>query len=399
MNKLPKSFISFKNNLTKIKQNEQLGILSLIVIIFLDIFVLSVIFTGLTEHTSQLTSPRQYAPQVCQEIFIDRNWSSENEIDKLQSLVLFNYDEDLEIKRMHAICQKLCKSIALIKSDSQLNDLLERRSSLQRDSEQLNQAASKARTLTQNTFLSNISEKENHNNHPTIMATSKAQSDKLETISSEIDKINLKLYNHPEIKDFLSLIHTWDKTQEEDFRNDIESFKFWYKYKEFSWQMLFLIPLFFIIYLWNHISIKKEHGLQLLISSHLLIVITIPIFLQIINLVLELIPQYFFKKLFETLKAMHLVAIWHYALILLSVIVTLFLIYIIQKKLFNKKRLQEKRFSNSACIECGRKLPKVLDYCPFCGAQQVEECSVCQSKSFICGDFCSSCGHKKESIK
>ncbi|MBI9032557.1 zinc ribbon domain-containing protein [bacterium] len=401
MSLIQKRFVSFKNNLTKIKNKEPLGMLSLIVIIFLDIFVLSVLFTGLADHTKQLTSPSHYAPQTCHEVFIKQNWTPENKLDQLQELILSDYYDrrhspTIDIKRMQPKCQEFYENVEKIKADPLLIKFFLQRRSLQEESNQLNRKAASRKPVTDNTLLTDISREEYLNKHPAISATTKAETDKLEILTSKIDKINYEIYNKQEVKNLFQVITSWDSKQRQEFIDDIEAFEQWYKYKELGWQMLFLIPLLLIFYLWNHRSLKKESGLQVLISTHLLVIIAIPIFIKIIELVLELIPKHFLKKLFQALTALHLVAIWHYILILLSVLVAIFLIYIIQKKLFNKKRLQQKRLSNSSCIECGKKLPDNVKFCPFCGKQQVETCSECKIETYICGDFCINCGDKRD---
>jgi len=401
MSLIQKRFVSFKNNLTKIKNKEPLGMLSLIVIIFLDIFVLSVLFTGLADHTKQLTSPSHYAPQTCHEVFIKNNWTPENRIDQLQELVLSDYynrkySPIIDINRMHPKCQDFYQNIEKIKRNPVLMKVFVQRRNLEVEINQLNEKANTRKTVTENTLLTDISREEYLNKHPAISATTKAETDRLELLTSKIDNLDIEIFNNQEVKNLFQVIISWDSKEVQEFIDDVEAFEQWYKYKELGWQMLFLIPLLLIFYLWNHRSLKKESGLQVLISTHLLVIIAIPIFIKIIELVLELIPKHFLKKLFQALTALHLVAIWHYILILLSVLVAIFLIYIIQKKLFNKKRLQQKRLSNSSCIECGKKLPDNVRFCPFCGTHQVVDCSECKVETYVCGDFCSNCGAKRD---
>lgn len=401
MNIVKKRFLLFKGNLTSIKKKEPLGKLSLLVIIFLDIFVLSVIFKGLAEHTSQLTTLWQYAPQTCQEAFINQTWTPITKIDKLQHIILYdNYhhrsSSTLDVKRMHPKCQEFYKSVELIEADSLLMHLFGNRKSLQRESDELNKRATRRKPVTDNTLLTDISQGNRHKPHSAITAKNKADTDKLEILTSQLDKIDKDIQSNQKVKVVFGVIDSWDEQQLQKFVSDIDSFEKWYKFRQLAWEMLFLIPLFLLFYLWNHRSIKKENGLQVLISTHLLVVIVIPIFIKILHVVLELIPQHFFKKLFETLSSLHIMAIWHYILILLAIFLAIFLIYIIQKKLFNNKRLQQKRLSNSCCIECGKKLPTNVKICPFCGMKQVDDCPECKEETYICGDFCINCGAKKE---
>lgn len=401
MSIVKKRFISFKNNLTKIKDKEPLGRLSLVVIVLLDIFVMIVLFKGLADHTNQLTSLSQYAPQTCQKAFINQSWTPENEIDKLQNVVLFDYYRysslsPLDLKKMHPKCEEFYMNVELIKADSLLMQLFVKRESLQQESNQLNERATSRKPVTDNTLLTDISQRNRTKPHSAISAKNEAETDKLEMLISQINNINNEIHTKQEVKDLFGIIRSWNGEQRLQFVAEIETFEKWYIFRELGWQMLFLIPLFWIFYFWNHRSLKKENGLQLLISTHLLVVTAIPIFIKIIDVVLELIPQHFFKKLFEALAAFHLMAIWHYALILLSIFLAIFLIYIIQKKLFNKKRLQQKRLSNSCCIECGKKLPSNVKNCPFCGMQQVENCSECSVETYVCGNFCINCGSKRD---
>ena len=123
---------------------------------------------------------------------------------------------------------------------------------------------------------------------------------------------------------------------------------FWYPVKRLGMQMLFLLPLFAIFYVWNNASIRKSRGIQALVSSHLLVVSFIPIFFKIIETVYDIIPKKLLKKLIDLLESLKLVAIWHYFVIALAVAAALFLIYIFQKKLFSREKLIERRIAKDS---------------------------------------------------
>jgi len=76
------------NRLTRITENEPLSLLSIVLIVFLDLFVLVNLFVGLNNQTKQLTSPDEYIPNVCREIIIDKNWVEENKMSELSNLIL-----------------------------------------------------------------------------------------------------------------------------------------------------------------------------------------------------------------------------------------------------------------------------------------------------------------------
>lgn len=66
-----------------------------------------------------------------------------------------------------------------------------------------------------------------------------------------------------------------------NLRTTLASLEFYYPIKQLAVELLFLIPLFLIVMFWNGRSIKHESGAQTLVSSHLLVVIFIPIFWDI----------------------------------------------------------------------------------------------------------------------
>ena len=158
------------------------------------------------------------------------------------------------------------------------------------------------------------------------------------------------------------------------------------------WQLLFMLPLFFIFFFWHSRNVKRNNKIQLLISSHLLVVASIPIVLKIINLVLELIPKHFFKEVFKILEQFHIIALWHYVVILVSIFAVILFIYLIQKKFFNKKRLYQKRLMKGSCYLCGKVLPQKSEICPFCGTNQLRKCPNCNADTYVAGEYCVNCG-------
>ncbi len=130
MQKLTEKLNTFKNRLVKINDEEPLSRLSLFVIIALDIFILFVVFQGLNDHTSQLTSPNEYVPYDCRNALIEKNWTDANKISKLQKLALIDHDDYAyrrdslfrteNIEQMHPICRDFYKKIEVISKDKEL---------------------------------------------------------------------------------------------------------------------------------------------------------------------------------------------------------------------------------------------------------------------------------------
>ncbi len=154
-------------------------------------------------------------------------------------------------------------------------------------------------------------------------------------------------------------------------------------------------PAFLTFFHWLEISDKKGNPIQTLIASHLLVIAALPIILKIIELVIDIIPKHFFKNLFKILQSLHLMALWHYFIILGSIAVGLFLVYFIQRKVFNRQKVIQKRLMKGACISCSKKLPPSAKTCPFCGINQLAICAVCEKETPSAGTYCIHCGAQR----
>jgi hypothetical protein len=402
MKNIKESIFAFKDRLVNIGSEEPLSKLSLFVIIALDIFILSVVFQGLNEHTKQITSPDEYVPYECQEVFIRRNWSSNNFLTKLQPLVLsghnnysYKYDSRLEQVKtevMHNSCREFYTKVKLVAENQKLKNLFIDRQETLKQRGQLNKSLNQSKDVYDTSLLENIADPKKDSNDLTAVKTS------ITSYKSEIEVVTQRLINtektingEPLITELRGMLSPDNKLRQE-IVNDFKKFQKVYPLKELGWQLVFMLPLFFVFYIWSSRSVKKNSKVQTLIATHLLVVASIPIILKVMEVVLDLIPLHFFKNLFKLLKSLHIIAIWHYVVILISVCATLFAVYVIQKKIFNKKRIQQKRLMKGACYSCGRKLPNSEHTCPFCGTKQQTNCHRCHEKTYVCGDYCKNCG-------
>lgn len=63
--KIATLFTSFRNRLTKISEKEPLSRFSLLLVILFDIFLFSLIASGLSDVTKNITTPSEYAGYSC----------------------------------------------------------------------------------------------------------------------------------------------------------------------------------------------------------------------------------------------------------------------------------------------------------------------------------------------
>ena len=389
-----------RKRLTSISQEEPLNKLSLATIILLDLFVLSLIFAGLNEHTQQLTTVNEYMPSQARNIFIEQAWLPDTRVAKLEALILaernnYHYDyeglfKERKLKIMHPASARLFRQISALSQDATIRELFLQRQKAVAEQTKIEEIFDKAKKSYDTQLLENIANA-SKSGASEIATTAQRHKQKLEMLSAEIAKVEERIQAQAGVQK-LWQVTAPDEAVRARIIADYKRFQFWFPVKELGWQLIFLLPIFWLFYVWSVRSVRKDNPIQTLMASHLLVIATLPIIIKVIELVVEIIPKHFFKKIFELLQAMHLMALWHYFVILAVIGIGLLLVYCIQRKVFNQQQVVQKRLMKGACIVCNKKLPTNARFCPFCGRVQVMECSACKQATPIGGAFCVHCG-------
>jgi hypothetical protein len=400
MKKLKAKISGFKSRLTSVSQEEPLNKLSLTTIIILDLFVLMILFNGLDEHTRQLTTADEYLPVAARSIFIEQDWTPANRISRLQPLILadrnnarYRYEspfDEQKISRMHPAGRKFYGQVKSLAQDKNLSALFLTRQKTVEEREKTEEAFDKAKQSYDTQLLENIANAAKSGGNATS-TTAREYSQKIERLTAEIRNTEQQIHAHPDIQKLWGLITPDDATRDRIVA-DFKKFQFWFPLKELVWQLLFLLPIFGVFYAWSCRSVKKGKPIQTLIASHLLVIAALPIILKMIELVIDIIPKHFFKNLFNILQSLHLMALWHYFIIFGSIAIGLFLVYFIQRKVFNRQKVMQKRLMKGACTICNKKLPPGATFCPFCGAGQRTVCAACGKETPVGGSHCILCG-------
>lgn len=395
--------LKFKDKFGRIKANltsvgdQPLSKAVLVILLFLDIFILVSIFDGLDRHTRQLSSPDEYIPDSCREIVINRQWNPTNLTDNLSQIITSfktNYYRIEEKKKeRHPVCSPYIDLIDQIKNDKALTDVFEERNKAVREAKELQHQINSLKGAYDTSLLETIAkEPEREGKVDAIKKDFQQKTNALNILKNRIASLEQTIHENTKVKLF------WEKMQglqEQDrgkLISDLRNLNFWYPLKRLGMQMLFLLPLFAVFYAWNNASIRKSRGIQTLVSSHLLVVSFIPIFCKIIETVYDIIPKVFLQKFIDLLESLKLVAIWHYLIMAFAVAAALLLIYVFQKKLFSQEKLIERRISKGACQHCGKHLPAGSQACPFCGSGQFKPCSHCNKPMHVYGKYCRECG-------
>ena len=388
----------FQQRLTHLDK-QPLGKAALVVILFLDLFILISIFDGLADHTRQLASPDQHIPGLCREIVIDAEWTPTNRLGNLAALVSrYNAltvmpDEDSDISRQHPICAPIIQHYKAIRDDTGLVRSLVETRNLQQESRDIRAELERIKGAYDTQLLESIAgQTQTSENIDSIRKVVADKTLELNNLARKQETLHNALEQDPRVNGFFTLIAQISNTDRTALRDELRRLNFWYPAKRLGMEMLFLLPLLVVFYFWNSRSISGNRPFQALVSSHLLVVTLIPVFFKIVDLIYDIIPRKLLRQLIELLESLKLVAIWHYLLITAAVITALALIYLFQKKLFSHEKLMQRRIARGQCQECGLHLPQDSRHCPTCGAAQYRVCSHCNEPTHVHGRFCKACG-------
>ncbi|ACD94825.1 zinc ribbon domain-containing protein [Trichlorobacter lovleyi] len=386
-----------KASLTNL-DNQPLSKATLVILLFLDIFILTAIFNGLAAHTRQLSTPEEFIPSACREMVIDRTWNPTNRIENLSQLVnttnnsYYHRPQEGPHER-HPVCTPYLNLLDRIKNDKALATSFDERQKAERETQELQRRIDQLKGSYDTALLEAIAQQpEPATEIDATKAEFKQRTCRLNSLKTMLATLDEQINSNPTVAALWARLQASQASDRQALLAELRTLNFWYPVKRFGMQMLFLLPLFAIFYAWNNASIRRSRGLQTLVSSHLLGVAFIPIFCKLIEAIYDIIPKQLLHKLIALLTALKLVAIWHYLIIALAIVAALFLIYIFQKKLFSREKLIERRIAKGECQQCGKHLPNGARACPFCGYLQFSPCPACGKPKHTQSRHCWACG-------
>ena len=388
----------FRSNLTSLN-DQAIGKTVFTIIIFLDVFILISVFQGLSDHTRQLATPNEFIPQYCRDIVIDDDWNQNNRLIRTAGIVTryrssyVHINEKDRVKSLHPVCAPISKLLRSIEDDktlaSDLNAFLRNRNHIVKMELELKRTSGAYNTA----LLEVIAEQNSANeNQAPLKKKISELTDDLNGLVSEEAKAESKIMQDERISRLFSMIERSPKVNRGALLEALRDLNFWYPVNRLGMEMLFLLPLIFIFYLWNAKSVKASRPYQSLVSAHLLVVVFIPVIFKIVELIYDIVPKKLLKQVFEFLESFNLIAIWHYAMMGIAVITALSLIYFMQKKIFSQEKITQKRIIKGQCQNCGCHLPNGNQACSICGFKQFRQCGHCKGDTYVYGQYCKECG-------
>jgi hypothetical protein len=396
-----KKIVSIRHNLSSL-DNQPIGRAALSILIFLDLIILISIFDGLSEHTRQLNTPSQLIPQYCRDIVIENEWNGTSRLSKLARVVTdargsyYLKDKRERALERHPVCAPIAQLLFSLEDDVDVSEKLKRSLDISNQIEQLDSTLKYINSAYDTSLLEDIADQnQDRENVESLRKDFAVKTGSLNQLTDSQRTLITSLEQDRRIRELFALVDSFTEQDRNSLKEDLRQLNFWYPVKRLGMEMIFLLPLFMIFYFWNMKSLAASRPFQTLVSSHLLVVVFIPVVFKIVELIYDILPKKIFKQLIDWLESLQLVALWYYLMMAVIIIAALALIYLFQKKLFSRERLMVKRISKGECQNCGTRLPEKSSACPFCGFEQFKHCNNCDKPTYVFGKFCKECGHSQ----
>jgi len=389
---------------TRKVNNEPINKVSLVLIIIMDIFILSNVFTGLNDISNWYISPSQaypcYSPwqSYVNSVAQDRDYIAiTQEVNNpLNGDSLTDQYQRTSREKIGDV-SSICMNYASLKDNFYQPNYQQRFEAIENDQatiRTIEQENINIRQQYDSSLLEDIAGQPRELSINPVEARQARQTleenqEKINDLEEQIDAQKEEVYNLPESQEFLSLLNSTG--QFEMLERNFNRASFWYPSIQIIFQLLFLLPLIAIA-TWIHVGAEKRGDGQLaLISWHLLVIFFIPLIIKIFEF---LQVGVLFSFLIDIVSILFggLLFLISYLYIFIIPLVTFALIKFCQKFIFNKKSQASKRVEQSQCLNCARKIPPNAAYCPHCGYGQYVECHHCHNMTYQHLPYCTHCG-------
>ena len=407
---------------------QSLNVPSLIVIVFVDIFILANVFFGLNDISNWHLSPDQAYPcynewqtyrgsqdsgkdyaMVSRSIVPSNSSISDyrttynrtdpppvNSSDPTSIRDSYQRNQINHIGQVSPQCldygglkdalrtPENLKTVASIDTKLQKISQLEqtnRNIRAQYDSTLLEKVAGQPRSQSINTISAEQAKQKTDTNSATISQ-----------LKQEITELKQTLLAQPVVQTLL--IYLKNPATFETIAEQYRHASFWYPSIQLAFQALFLSPLILISYAIHRFALRKNYGLVALITWHLLIIATIPALLKLFEfLQVGVLFQWIATAIGKIFG--NLLFLVSYSQIVLIPLVGFGLIKLIQRLSQRRAKGQTdatNRIAQSRCLRCATKIGPNDAYCAHCGYQQYEKCPSCHVVTHRQMPHCTHCG-------
>jgi hypothetical protein len=385
---------------------------SLIVVVFIDIFILVNIFIGLNDISNWHLGPKQIQPCYSEwntyrdsknpgkdYEFISKSIGEiiDRDPDRTSRQAEYQRAQIGHLGKVSSVCldyaglqdkMRTPENQSTIRSiDTQLDKVTRLEASnrsirKQYDSTLLDRVAGQSPSQSINTVSAEKARQTIDNNNSSI-----------NQIKQEVSQSKKTLLVQPTVLAVLSRLQ--DNSAFASIEKEYRHLAFWDPSVQIGFQALFLVPLILISLFIHRFAVRKNYGLVALITWHLLIISAIPAVLKIFEfLQVGVLIQWIATTIGRIFGG--LLFLVSYVQILLIPVAGFALIKFIQRfskpTIVNPQVQAATRILESRCLSCAKKIRPQDAHCSHCGYQQYEECPNCHAITHRHMPHCTHCG-------
>lgn len=227
-----------------------------------------------------------------------------------------------------------------------------------------------------------------------------------DTIQTEIQQLRAQISSaqaqvsklRSEQNSLYASINTQLTALKKSYQEALEYFqkvKAWYKLKVFALTLLYVVP-FFLFSTRQYFKLKKKDSPYTIIFTALMGAFSI-LLLQVLWMFLyDIVLARWIKfaiELFSTVPFLRYIL--YYGGIIVTIAIFGGIVYVLQKKIFDPRKIALRRLKENKCPKCSFVIDRHDDHCASCGVKLKEVCEHCAQKRFVFLPHCPVCGLKK----
>lgn len=220
------------------------------------------------------------------------------------------------------------------------------------------------------------------------IANSKSQFSSFQNENSSLEKKKSSIIS--QIKNQVSSLEQSYESAQEYYQTKND----WYKFKTFLLTLIFVLP-FFALSVYFYLRLKRKNSPYTIILTAATTAFSI-LFLQVVGVFLyDILPRDWFSRIFKFFLEVPLLRyVIYYGSVILVIGLFGGIVYYIQKRVFDPKKVAIRRLKDKKCPGCSFSLDPHHNFCPDCGLQLKEKCGHCGNLKIRYLPNCPNCGKK-----
>ncbi len=165
----------------------------------------------------------------------------------------------------------------------------------------------------------------------------------------------------------------------------------WYELWVFLLEILFVVPFFALVF-WGYRKLFERNSPYTIIATPLIGVASVLLLRVLIGWFWSLFLARVIENVWNLVKNIALLkSLIFYGGMVLSIIIFGGAVYLLQKRIFDPKRVSARRLRDKLCPSCQASLDLANEYCPNCGRKLKIMCAKCGKERWMDLPFCPHC--------